>query len=67
MYIDKLDYIVRQHNNTYHSKIKMEPVDLKSITYNDSSKEINGIDPKLKLVVLLEYQKIKTFLQKTVF
>ena len=45
----------------------MEPVDLKSITYNDSSKEINGIDPKLKLVVLLEYQKIKTFLQKTVF
>ena len=67
MYIDKLDYIVRQHNNTYHSKIKMEPVDLKSITYNDSSKEINGIDPKLKLVVLLEYQKIKTFLQKTMF
>ena len=67
MYIDKLDYIVRQHNNTYHSKIKMEPVDLKPITYNDSSKEINGIDPKLKLVVLLEYQKIKTFLQKTMF
>ena len=67
MYIDKLDYVVRQHNNTYHSKIKMEPVDLKSITYNDSRKEINGIDPKLKLVVLLEYQKIKTFLQKTMF
>ena len=41
VYIDKLDYIVNQYNNAYHSKIKMKPVDVKSNTYIDSSKEIN--------------------------
>ena len=28
MYIDKLDDIVNKYNNTYHSTIKMKPVDL---------------------------------------
>ena len=41
VYIDKLDYIVNKYNNAYHSKIKMKPVDVKSNTYIDSSKEIN--------------------------
>ena len=41
VYIDKLDYIVNQYNNAYHSKIKMKPVDVKSNIYIDSSKEIN--------------------------
>ena len=27
--IDKLDDIVNKHNNTYHSTIKMKPVDIK--------------------------------------
>ena len=30
IYIDKLDYIVNKNNNTYHSTIKMKPVDVKS-------------------------------------
>ena len=29
-YIDKLDDIVFKYNNTYHSIIKMKPVDVKS-------------------------------------
>ena len=29
VYIDKLDDIVNKCNNTYHSTIKMKPVDLK--------------------------------------
>ena len=41
VYIDKLDYIVNKYNNAYHSKIKMKPVDVKSNTYIDFSKEIN--------------------------
>ena len=41
VYIDKLDDIVNKYNNTYHSTIKMKPVDVKSSTYIDSSKEIN--------------------------
>ena len=64
MYIDKLDYIVRQHNNTYHSKIKMEPVDLKPISYNDSSKEINGKDPKFKIGGIVRISKYKNIFAK---
>ena len=67
VFIDKLDDIVDRHNNTYHSTIKMRPVDVKSSTYINSSEEINDEDPNLKLVVLLEYQNIKTFLQKAMF
>ena len=33
VYIDKLDDIVNKYNNTYHSTIKMKPVDVKSNTY----------------------------------
>ena len=40
----------------------MKPVDVNSGTYIDSSKEVNDKDPNLKLVILLEYQNIKTFL-----
>ena len=61
MYIDNLDDTVNKYNNTYHSTIKMKPVDVKSTTYIDSSKELNDKDPKFKLVILLEYQNIKTF------
>ena len=46
MCIDKLDDILNKYNNTYHSTIKMQPVDVKSSTYIDSSKEINDKDPK---------------------
>ena len=49
VYIDKLDDIVNKCNNIYHSTIKMKPINVKSNTYIDSSKEINGRNPKLKI------------------
>ena len=49
LYIHKLDDIVNKYNNTYHSTIKMKPVDVKSNTYIDSSKEINDKNPKFKI------------------
>ena len=49
VYINKLDNIVTKYNNTCHSTIKMKPVDVKSCTYIDSSKEINNKDPKFKI------------------
>ena len=61
MYINKLDDIVNKYNNTYHSKIKMKPVDVKSSTYIYSSKEINDEDPKSKIgdiVTISKYKKI---------
>ena len=33
MYIDKLDDIVNEYNNTYHRTIKMKPVDVKDNKY----------------------------------
>ena len=56
VYIDKLD-IINKYNNTNHSIIKMKPVDVTSITM---IKILN-----LKLLMLLKYKNIKTFLQKT--
>ena len=47
--IDKLDDIVEKCNNTYHSTIKMKPVDVKSNTSIDSSKEINNKNPKFEI------------------
>ena len=38
VYIDQLDDIVNKYNNTYHNKIKMKSVDIKSGTYINSGK-----------------------------
>ena len=35
VYIDKLDDIVKEYNNTYHKSIKMKHVDVKNNTYID--------------------------------
>ena len=49
VYTDKLDDIVNKYNNTYHTTIKMKPVDVKSNTYINSSKEINDKNPKFEV------------------
>ena len=49
VYIDKLDDIVGEYNNTYRT-IKMKPVDVKDNTYIDFKKEVNDKDPKFKVV-----------------
>ena len=48
VYIDKLDDIVGEYNNTYGT-IKMKPVDVKDNTYIDFKKEVNDKDPKFKI------------------
>ena len=59
VYTNKLDDIVNKYNNTYHSTIKMKPVDVKSNAYIDSSKEINNKDPKLNIDIFLRISKYK--------
>ena len=49
VYIDKLDDIVNEYNDTYHTTIKMKPADVKDNTYINSDKEINNKDPKFKV------------------
>ena len=48
-YVDKLDDIVDEYNNTCHRTIKMKPVDVKGNTYIDFEKEVNDEDPKFKI------------------
>ena len=40
VYVGKLDDINNKYSDTYHSTIKTNPIDVKSSTYIDSSKEI---------------------------
>ena len=64
MYIDNSDGVVNKYNNTYHSTIKMKPVDIKPSTYIDSSKEINDENPKFKTVDIFRRSKHKNIFAK---
>ena len=48
-YIDKLNNIVGEYNDTYHRTIKMKPVDVKDNAYIDFKKEVVDRDPKFKV------------------
>ena len=61
VYIDKLDDIVHEYNNTYHRKIKIKLVDVKDNTYVDSRKKLDDKDPKFKVgdhVIISKYKNI---------
>ena len=64
MYIDKLDDIVNEYNNTYHRTIKMKPVDVKDNTYIDFKKEVNDKDPKFKVGDHVRISKYKNIFVK---
>ena len=49
VYVDKLGDIVNEYNNTYHTTIKMKPIDVKDNTYINADKEINNKDSKFKV------------------
>ena len=49
VYIDKLDDIVNEYNNTYHRTIKMKLIDVKDNTYINIGKEVNDKDLKFKV------------------
>ena len=64
VYIDKLDDIVDEYNNTYHRTIKMKPVDVKDNTYIDFEKEVNNKDPKFKVGDYVRIAKYKNIFAK---
>ena len=66
VYINKLDDIVNEDNNTYHRTIKMKPVDVKDNTDIDFEKEVNDKDPKFKIGDRVRISK-KIFLLKDTF
>ena len=64
VYIDKLDDIADEYNNTYHTTIKMKPIDVKDNTYINTSKEINDKDPKFKVGDRVRISKYKNIFAK---
>ena len=63
-YINKLDNIANTYNNSHHSTMS---VDINSRTYKTLVNTLAIKILNLKLVILLEYQNIKTYLQKAMF
>ena len=49
VYIDKLDDIVDEYNDTYHETIKMKSIDVKNNTYINTGKDINDKDSKFQV------------------
>ena len=64
VYIDKLDDIVNEYNNTYHNTIKIKPIDVKDNTYINTDKEINDKDPKFKVGDHVRTSKYKNIFAK---
>ena len=64
MYINFLDDIVNEYNNTCHKTIKMKPVDVKDNRYFDFEKEVNDKNPKFEVGVYVRISNIKMFLLK---
>ena len=64
VYIDKLDDIVVEYNNTYEIIIKMKHVDVKDNTYIDFKKEVNDKDSKFKVGDHVKISKYKIVFAK---
>ena len=64
MYIDKLDDIVNECNNTKHRTTKMKPIDVKDNAYSNFGKEVDDNDPKLKIGDHMRISKYKNIFAK---
>ena len=64
VYIDKLDDIVNEYNNTYHTTIKMKPIDIKDNTYINTDKDTSDKDPKFKVGDRVRISKYKNIFAK---
>ena len=63
-YIDKLDDMVSEYNNTYHRTVKMKPIDVKDNTYVNFKKEVNDKDSKFKVEDHVRISKYKNIFEK---
>ena len=64
VYIGKLDDILDEYNNTYHTTIKIKPIDVKDNTYINADKEIDNKDPKFKVGDHVRISKYKNIFAK---
>ena len=64
VYIDQLDDIVNEYNNTKLRTTKMKPIDVKDNTHIDFGKEVNDNDPKFKVGDHVRISKYKNIFAK---
>ena len=64
VYIGKLDDIVDEYNNIYHTTIKQKPIDVRDNTYINTNKETNDKDPKFKVGDHVRISKYKNIFAK---
>ena len=64
VYVDKLDDIVNEYNNTYYRTIKMKPIDVKDNTYIDFENKVNDKNPKFKVGDHVKNSKYKIIFAK---
>ena len=64
VHIDRLDDIVNEYNNTYHTTIKKKPIDVKDNAYINTDKETNDKDPKFKVGDCVRTSKYKNIFAK---
>ena len=64
VYINKLDDIVDEYNNTYHTTIKMKSINVEDNTYINTDKKINNKDPKFKVGDRVRISKYKNIFAK---
>ena len=62
VYFDVLDDIVDKYNNSYHSTIKMKPIDVKDNNFTKYIEESNIKDPKFKVGDHVRISKYKNIL-----
>ena len=64
VYIDKLDDVVNECNNTNHGTINIKPVDVKDNAYIDSVELHSNKDPKFKVGDHVRISKYKSIFAK---
>ena len=64
VYLDVLDDIVDEHNNTYHKTIKMKPIGVKDDSFAEYNEESNEKDPKFKIGDHVRISKYKNVFSK---
>ena len=64
VYINELDDVVNEYNNTYHRTIKMKPIGVKDNTYINIDKEVNSKNPKFKAGDRVRISKYKNIFAK---
>ena len=64
VYIDKLDDIVNEYDNTYHGTIKMKPIGVKDDICINIGKNVNDKGPKFKVGDHVGISKYKSIFAK---